>query len=147
LDKCPDLKAAMSRIDKDGDKTLTADEIAKRIEAWLHLKIGRVPVTCTVLNNGRPVPAAEVRFVPAKFLGDNMTTAQGKTNQNGMALISIEMTDSSDSPGVPPGLYRVEITKDGENIPAKYNTETILGQEIALDAPGIREGIKFNLAY
>ncbi len=147
LDKCPALKTAMSRTDKDGDKALTADEIAKRIEAWLVLKIGRVPITCTVLSNGRPLPDAEVRFVPEKFLGENMTTAQGKTSKAGMVLISIEMTDSSDSPGVPPGLYRVEITKNGEDIPAKYNTETILGQEVALDAPGIREGIKFNLAY
>ena len=50
-------------------------------------------------------------------------------------------------PAWPPGWYRVEITKAGENIPAKYNTHTTLGQEIALDAAGIREGIKFSLQY
>jgi hypothetical protein len=48
-------------------------------------------------------------------------------------------------PGVAPGFYRVEITKSGETIPAKYNTDTILGQEAAIDAKGIREGIKFDL--
>ena len=44
-------------------------------------------------------------------------------------------------------MYRVEITKDGENIPAKYNTETILGQEVSLDNIDLQMGIKFNLKY
>ena len=34
------------------------------------------------------------------------------------------------SPGLSPGFYRVEITKEGDNIPAKYNTATTLGLEI-----------------
>jgi hypothetical protein len=50
-------------------------------------------------------------------------------------------------PGVAPGLYRVEITKDGEDIPAKYNTDTVFGQEVAMDAKGIQEGIRFELKY
>ena len=35
--------------------------------------------------------------------------------------------------GMCPGFYRVEITK-GNEIPAKYNTATILGEEVAGDA-------------
>ncbi len=48
-----------------------------------------------------------------------------------------------------PGLYRVVVTAPGMNIPAKYSTEadTVLGQEVALDAAGIREGIKFDLKF
>ena len=42
---------------------------------------------------------------------------------------------------------RVEITAPGLNIPAKYNTETTLGQEVALDAKGIQEGISFDLKF
>jgi len=41
----------------------------------------------------------------------------------------------------------VEITKPGEKIPAKYNTDTIFGQEIAIDAKGIMEGIRYELEY
>jgi hypothetical protein len=50
-----------------------------------------------------------------------------------------------DVPGVPYGLYRVEITKEGMDIPAKYNTQTILGQEVAEDCPEVRRGINFHL--
>ena len=33
-------------------------------------------------------------------------------------------------PGLPPGVYRVAVTKDGVTIPARYNTETTLGCEV-----------------
>ena len=147
LDGCPALKAALAQIDKTGEGAITADMITERIKAWQNSKLGRMSLSCTVLRNGRPLPNAEVRFVPEKFLGENVKTAQGKTDRNGVAMISVETTDRSDPPGVAPGLYRVEIAKTGENIPVKYNTETTLGQEVALDAKGIRKGIIFNLAY
>jgi hypothetical protein len=41
----------------------------------------------------------------------------------------------------------VEITRQGDTIPAMYNTQTIFGQEVANDAAGIQEGIKFDLKY
>ena len=50
-------------------------------------------------------------------------------------------------PGVAPGFYRVEITKAGEDIPAKYNTGNGSWTRIAIDAKGIQEGIKFDLKY
>ena len=147
LDKCPALKAALAQIDTSGKGAITADMITERIKAWQNSKLGRMSLSCTVLRNGRPLPDAEVRFVPEKYLGENVKMAQGKTDRNGVAMISVETIDRSDPPGVAPGLYRIEIAKAGENIPAKYNTETTLGQEVALDAAGIREGIRFNLAY
>lgn len=147
LDKCAALKAAMAQIDTTGEGTITADKIAERIRVWQNSKLGRMSVSCTVLHNGRPLSDAEVCFVPEKFLGENVKTAKGKTDKNGVAMISIETTDRSDPPGVAPGLYRVEITKAGDNIPAEYNTETTLGQEVALDAAGIRAGLKYNLQY
>jgi hypothetical protein len=95
----------------------------------------------------QPVGRADVKFVPEKFLGEAIQTAMGKTDQNGVAMISVSATGPSDVPGVAPGLYRVEITKAGANIPAKYNTASTLSQEVALDARGIREGIRFDLKY
>ncbi len=148
LEKCAALKAAIQQIDADGDGAITAVEITDRIGAWQKSKLGRMPVSCTVLRNGRPLVDADVKFVPEKFLGDEMKVAQGKTSQNGVAMISFEIVDpAKDRPGVSPGLYRIEITKEGESIPAKYNTETTLGQEVANDAAGIREGIRLNLQY
>ena len=48
--------------------------------------------------------------------------------------------------GLSPGFYRVEITKDGETIPAKYNTETTLGAEAAGGREG-NSGLTFDLQY
>jgi hypothetical protein len=147
LDKCPALKTAMKQIDMNSDGSITAEEIATRIKAWQNSKLGRMSLSCTVMHNGRPLSDAEVKFVPEKFLGENVKEATGKTDQNGVAMVSVPTADRTDPPGVAPGLYRVEITKAGENIPAKYNTETTFGQEVALDAAGIREGLKYNLTY
>jgi len=144
LDKCPGVKAALKRIDTAGSGAVTADMITARIEAWQDSKLGRMSFSCRVTHNGQPLSGAEVKFVPEKFLGENVKVATGKTDQNGMAMINIPDTTP---PGIAPGFYRVEITKPGLNIPAKYNTETIHGQEIALDADGIQEGVVFELSF
>ncbi len=147
LDKCPALKAAIAQIDSSGEKAITAAKITARIKQWQDSKLGRMSMSCTVLRNGKPLANAEVNFVPEKFLGENVKTASGKTDKNGVAMISVPTKDRSDPPGVAPGLYRVEVTKAGDKIPAKYNTETTLGQEVALDAEGIQKGIRFDLKY
>ena len=147
LDKCPGLKAAIDQIDPSGKHEITAAKITARIHAWQASKLGRMSLACHVLHDGKPLEGAEVRFVPEKFLGKNIRTATGKTDQNGVAMLSVPTTGPMDLPGVAPGFYRVEITRPDENIPAKYNTATTIGQEVAIDAQGINQGIKFNLTY
>jgi hypothetical protein len=147
LDKCPGLKAAIEKVDPDGTGEITAEMIAARIKAWQDTKLARMTISCTVLQDGEPLAGATVKFVPEKFLGKNLKVATGKTDAHGIAMMSIPTVGPRDPPGVAPGWYRVEITKAGENIPAKYNTATIFGQEVANDAKGIRDmkGIKFSL--
>jgi len=41
--------------------------------------------------------------------------------------------DGKQFTALPPGLYRIRVTKDGTNIPARYNTRTKLGQEVYAD--------------
>jgi beta-lactamase regulating signal transducer with metallopeptidase domain len=152
LDKCPGLKAAINQVDPTGKSEITAEMIAVRIKAWQDSKIARMSLACRVTHNGQPLVGAKVAFVPEKFLGPNVKTATGKTDANGYALLSIPTNPTPgnfDPPGVAPGFYRVEITKDGEPIPAKYNTETMFGQEAAHDAKGIidMKGIKYDLKY
>ena len=147
LDKCPALKAALAQIDTNGEGTITAAKIAARIEQWQKKPIARMQLACVVLRNGNPLAGAEVKFVPEKFLGDDIKTASGVTNSSGRASLSVPTTGPKDPRGVAFGLYRIEITKPGDNIPAKYNTETTLGQEVALDSPSLKNGIKFNLQY
>jgi hypothetical protein len=149
LNKCPGVKAAIEQIDPSGNGEITAETIAARIKAWQDTKLARMTMSCTVLHNGQPLAGAVVKFVPEKFLGKNLKTGTGKTDAHGIAMLSIPTTGPHDPPGMAPGFYRVEITKEGEQIPAEYNTDTILGQEVARDAKGIMDmkGIKFNLKY
>ena len=71
----------------------------------------------------------------------------GTTDKKGIAAINRSIQgDPRITSGLPPGFYRVEITKPGEKIPAKYNTSTMLGREIAMDA-GIEDEIRFDLSY
>ncbi len=150
LDKCPGLKAAIDNIDPSGKGEITAEMIAARIKAWQRSRLGRMSLSCTVLHKGKPLAGAEVKFVPEKFLGvsGDKWIATGKTDENGLAMLSVPTSgEREDPPGVPAGFYRVEITKPGENIPAKYNADTVFGQEVAVDAAGIMEGIKFDMDY
>ncbi len=143
--KAPGLKAAMRRVDLDGDGKISAAEISARIQAWADSKLGRKGVLCVVKHGGEPLAGAAVKFIPEKFLGDNLKTAEGTTDDHGMARISVS---GSTQRGISPGFYRVEISKDGEAIPAEYNTETRLGQEVANDAAGLNNGVAtFDLTY
>jgi hypothetical protein len=159
LDKCPGVKAALERVDPKGKGRITAEMITARVEAWDQSRLGRMRLYCAVTHNGKPLAGALVKFVPEKFLGhdDPGWLATGETDKNGRAMVTIPVSGQrEDPPGVPPGFYRVEITKPGEKIPAKYNTETTLGQEVARDAKGIEEAfesphrdvvISFELEY
>jgi hypothetical protein len=148
LDACPSIKSALDKIDTSGGGAVTAENLTARIKIWQN-GVGRMVVNCVVLRNGQPLEGAEVKFVPEKFLGDNYPTGTGNTGEGGVAKISMPLSEKDNRSGMPPGYYRVEITKAGDNIPAKYNTATTLGQEIALDNTVIRtgRGITFDLKY
>jgi hypothetical protein len=171
LDKAASLKSNLANIDLDNDRAVTADEIADRIRQWQKTKIlqTRTPIHCTVYHNKQFLADAEVKLVPEKFLGDKLKIAKGKTNANGMAVLVMEDAKPDDPPGIGPGFYRVEITKKAdeatakrnrqaatrkhqdtnpdEEIPAKYNTNTILGIDTTMDNPLIRKGVRFDLDY
>lgn len=133
LDKVPALKDALPVLNSNTDKGVAAADITARIKAWQETKVGRMTLSCLITRNGKPLEGAEVKFVPEKFLGDNVPVCTGTTKGDGYAMISVPLSGPEDYPGVPPGYYRVEITKAGENIAAKYNTQTIYGVEIAPD--------------
>jgi hypothetical protein len=149
LDKCPGLKAAINEVAPNGNGEITAADIMARIKAWQDSKLAIMSVACVVRHNGKPLVGAVVRFVPEKFLGNDIKPGTGKTDKTGIALLSIPAVGPRPWSGMAPGFYRVEITKDGDEIPAQYNSETTLGHEIARDADGIQNmrGIKFDLKY
>ncbi|MGA2066281.1 MAG: EF-hand domain-containing protein [Thermoguttaceae bacterium] len=145
LDKVPGLKAALRQVDADHDGKISAEEIDARIASWRQSQVGRITVACKVTRRGIPLRGATVTFVPESFLGDELKTAGGTTDQFGTTTLSTAEPEAL--PGVSPGFYRVRITKSGDAIPARYNTDTVLGQEAAVDAQGIQAAVKFDLDY
>lgn len=151
LDSVPGIKAAMSTIDQNKDGKATEDEIAQRIEAWQATNIGVMAVKANFTLDGRPLSGAEVIFEPESFLGEDIKAAVGETT-SGLSTVTIpkDQRPMKDTPpGLQLGLYRVRVSlkKAGqETIPAKYNTETTLGQEIAPDDPAVAgQKVRFDL--
>jgi hypothetical protein len=152
LNRCPGVKAAINQIDPSGNGEVTSETITARLRAWEKSKVGRISLWCRVVHNGRPVPDAEVKFVPEKFLGPYTGTATGTTDKNGVAIMCERGSIAAGgAQGIATGFYRIEITKRGVNIPAKYNKDSILGLEIAIDADWITKcggkPIEFDLKY
>ena len=151
LEAAPALRAAMRQLDTNGNGSVDAAELAARIEAWEESKIGLAPVQCSVKLDGRPLIGAEVVYETEPYLADAIPTAIGKTNKFGRAKMSIpkDQRPTADTPpGVRFGLYKVRISvlKDGkETIPARYNSDTTLGQEISNQDPGYQSRIEYSL--
>jgi len=149
LKKCPGLLKSIARVDADGDGRITAEELAGRIRTWQGHKVGLMRFSCKVTAEGRPLAGATVRLVGEKFLGDGLKPASGVTQANGVASVTISPdvlpADCQGLSGVFPGVYKVEITHPSRTIPAKYNTQTVLGQEIALDTEGLG-GVVFDVS-
>jgi len=152
LDASPELKAAMETIDADKDGKVTDEEIAQRVEAWQANRTGITAVRCSVTFDGRPVEGATVTFEPARFLGGEIQSAIGKTSLDGIAtpIIPKEKRPRADTPpGIQLGLFKVRISKEvngKETIPARYNSESVLGQQVAPDDPAmLRQRMEFAL--
>ena len=138
LEATPGLKAAMSQVDANQDDKISADEITARINAWAKSGVGRMTVACVVTYKGQPLSGAEVKLVPEKFLGDKLKPATATTGGQGNAMLTAPHDDVI-PPGVGPGFYRVEITGPTP-LPEKFNTQTTLGVEIAVDAKALGMG-------
>lgn len=130
----------MKLIDKNSDGKITSDEIQGRIQAWLDSKVGIMSFHCTVNMDGKPLEGAKVVFEPESFLGGAVNEATGTTGADGTAILAVDKAKLPDHlkdiSGMQTGFYKVKITHPTISIPAKYNTETTLGQEVSSDAVG-----------
>ncbi|MCA9186505.1 MAG: hypothetical protein R3E01_12145 [Pirellulaceae bacterium] len=137
LKKSPGLQQGKSRYDTNNDGKLSAAEIESRIASWSTQQIAITSLSCTFIYKGAPLVGADVLMEPEPYLGDQVKPAKGHTSQDGSAIMAI---DDSDLPkahkgirGVHYGTYKVRVTHPSINLPAKYNTETVLGHEVADD--------------
>ena len=96
-------------------------------------------ISVEVTLDGHPLAGATVTLVPEKFMGPAFKPVSAVTDDWGAGSLKGE---GADEDSVPPGYYRTLVSKKNaqgqETIPAKYNTATVLGQEIAPDAEGRR---------
>lgn len=143
LDKAPSLKAALKNLDTNHDGGVSADEVSDRVKKWQESKVGLTSLACIVKLNGKALDGAKVTFEPEKFLGENVKAATGTTDKNGVVNLTIPV-EKGEPGGVACGLYLVWVSKEvggKESIPAKFNTETTLGKEVAQDAEGMQESM------
>lgn len=137
LDATPPLKNELALIDTDKDGGISADEIAARVNAWKEQKTGLLSLRGTVALDGKPARGMMVLYEPEPFLADYLAPASGETDQFGLFAASVAKEDrpTADTPsGVPMGFYRVRITsKEGKSVPARFNTDTVLGLEVSFD--------------
>ena len=139
LKKLPAIK--LKGVDSDGNGQISANELAARLRQWTEGRAGMLSFHCTVTLDGSPLSDAVVLLEPEPFLGDAVKPASGITS-NGDAILKIDPellpTDQRMLRGVQPGVYKVRITHKSITIPARYNTETTLGQEILSETSGAK---------
>ena len=143
----PALLAAKKQIDTNGDGRLTVEEITARLTSWIANKQAVRNVTCIVKWQGQPLAGADVSFIPEEFLGPKFRRAGGRTSDDGVTEILHAHPDRPDPDireGVRVGLYRIEVSKKElykETLPEEFNIGSRFGQEIAVDADGIEDGV------
>ena len=80
FDLLQNLKARAS----DHPDTLTAADIASRLEGWNKNPTILIPAVGMVAVNGKPLEGATVTFEPEPFLGPSYHSHQGRTNGAGL---------------------------------------------------------------
>jgi hypothetical protein len=133
----PALKASLSDNtsgaphDANGDRAYDKEELESRLKAYLKDRIPFYSVICEVSLDGNPLEGATVTYTPEPFLGPEYKAVSGKSDAQGIASLT----------PLPPGIYRVTITKDAggkETLLETYNTKTTLGQELAVGLGSFR---------
>ena len=141
LARCPGLQSALARS-KTGKDRFTRDQLQEYFDAYKSSGIGLQVVHCRVTLDKAPLVGATVVAEPENFMGRNIKSARGVTNEKGQAQLTI---DGAASPGCNLGIYRVRITAPagGRELPARYNTNSELGLEVA---PGTAGSTTFHLS-
>jgi hypothetical protein len=132
LEECPALKSALPALDTNKDGKVSRDELVARLNKMVESHTSRIAVKCTVKLDGNPLEGATVRLMPEAFMGDGCKPAEGVSDKNGSVALKI---DGETQAGVQWGYYRVEVSKKdgGKDLPARYNSATTIGCEVAPD--------------
>jgi hypothetical protein len=139
LDQCPGMRQALSIYDQDGNRKVDREEIAHRLGELLKNRVGLTQLRSRVTYRGRPLVGATVVFEPEAYLGDEVQAAHGTTDAHGSAQMGIAAEKLPENVRnmklVHYGTYKVRITHPEIKLPARYNSETILGYETTIGDP------------
>lgn len=140
LKECPPMAGALRNYDRDADGKIATDEIAIRLERLFADGNNLAGVDLTVTLDGQPLSGATVKLRPAVFLGGELDSAEGVTDETGVARPTIPAehlpAEFRSSPLVQKIPYIVEITHPSRKIPTRYNTASELGFEADPSARG-----------
>ena len=131
----PAIAAGASRLDADGDAGVDREELRAWLEAVLDSRVAIAPLQIIMTHRGRPLTGVEVRIVPEPFMGGEVKAAEGTTDADGAAAMTISDAQYA---GVNCGLYRVEITgtgNDGKPLAVAVNTDSPLGVAVGAGIP------------
>jgi hypothetical protein len=131
----PSIGMAAGRLDADGDKAVTREELLAWLDATRDSRVAITSLAVVLTHRGRPLKTATVRLVPEPFIGAEVQVAEGVTDTDGSAAMSIADAKYA---GVHCGLYRVEITgtgNDGKPLPERVNAATTLGVAVGAGVP------------
>jgi hypothetical protein len=127
LKAAPGFAAGTRLFDADKNGQVSREEIELRLTEYAERKIGARAHSFQISYKGRPVPNADVVFLPEPMLEGVIEPARGKTDSEGIVA---PQTDGIDVPAMRVGYYRVQVTSP--KIPAKYQNEnTPLGTEVS----------------
>ena len=143
----PGLAAGGSRVDPNGDGSVSQEELISRIKFYNDDQIALVDCNVRIILDGHPLEGATVTFVPEPFMGPTIQEASAVTDQDGFCYPGV---DGVELTGIQSGMYRVEVSKvddrGQEVVPEQYNTKTTLGQEVATDVPDLERGLTLTLS-
>lgn len=140
---CPALAGAFAAIDTNRDRRLSAVKLRQRVEAYAASRTGSVEVGCRVRLDDRPLAGATVTFAPEACMGPSLKTAVGTTDADGRC--SEYRIAGKLYRGLSPGLYKIQVTKDGAAIPARFNGQTVLGKEVFHDPHRAEDFVELKL--
>ena len=140
LKSSPGLLDGLAVTDQDNDKALTAEEIATRVRFHVERQVALLPVRYSITLDGIPLRQATMTLVPEEFFQNGIPAATGISDDEGIVEPSMPFDKKYQQyatlRGVRPGVYRIQVSKkdaDGrEIIPAKYNSESILGRDVGV---------------
>jgi hypothetical protein len=128
-----------SLYDQNSSKSIDREELERRLAELFGNRVGLTQLRSHVTLGGRPLPGATVVFEPEQYLGEEIQVAEGTTDDHGSAQMGIATEHVPDNVRhmklVRYGTYKVRITHPTIKIPAKYNTDTVLGYETRMGDP------------